>query len=133
VFLLSPLMTKIERWLGRIAAGLLVVVMDFRGYRGGGPVITRQLVDPVAKLPDYKENIKTPTGGVFTKSLRASRGTKKDLPCAETTTPAAAKPEKSATLPETSARGRIGTRDGDFQRESHGARALPPCAGAGSA
>ncbi len=35
-FLLSPLVTRIERWLGRITAVLLVGAMILRGYWGGG-------------------------------------------------------------------------------------------------
>ena len=36
-FLLSPLVARIERWLGRIAAAVLLVgTMIFRGYWGGG-------------------------------------------------------------------------------------------------
>ena len=104
-FLLSPLVTKIERWLGRIAAVLLVVVMIFAATAAAGWVITQQLVDLATKLPDYKENIQTklrsiklPTGGVFTKLSETVEELKKDLPGAETPTPAVAKPE-TATLP----------------------------------
>ena len=104
-FLLSPLVTKIERWLGRIAAVLLVVVMIFAATVAAGWVITQQLVDLATKLPDYKENIQTkrrsiklPTGGVFTKLSETVEELKKDLPGVETSTPPAAKLE-TATLP----------------------------------
>ena len=104
-FLLSPLVTKIERWLGRIAAVLLVVVMIFAATAATGWVITQQLVDLATKLPDYKENIQTklrsiklPTGGVFTKLSETVEELKRDLPGAETSTPAAAKLE-TARLP----------------------------------
>ena len=56
-FLLSPLVTRIERWLGRIAAVLLVVATIFAATGAAGWVLTRQLVDLATKLPDYKENI----------------------------------------------------------------------------
>jgi predicted PurR-regulated permease PerM len=66
------LATKLERWLGRIAAVLLVVVMIFAATGAAGWILTRQLVDLATKLPDYKENIhsklrslKLPTGGTF--------------------------------------------------------------------
>ena len=51
-FLLSPLVTRIERWLGRIAAVLLVVATIFAATGAAGWVLTRQLVDLATKLPD---------------------------------------------------------------------------------
>src|SRR5258708_29433870 len=73
-FLLSPLVTRIERWIGRIAAVLLVVALIFSGLGAVGWMLTRQLVDLATKLPEYKGNIITkmhafqiPKGGVFTK------------------------------------------------------------------
>jgi predicted PurR-regulated permease PerM len=99
-FLLSPLVTRIERWLGRITAVLLVGAMILAATVGAGWVLTRQLVDLAAKLPDYKENIqiklrsiKVPTGGVFTRFSETVEKLKKDLPGAESLTPAAAKPQ----------------------------------------
>ena len=44
-FLLSPLVARIERWLGRIAAVLLVVAIIFAATGAAGWVLTRQLVD----------------------------------------------------------------------------------------
>jgi AI-2E family transporter len=94
-FLLSPLVARIERWLGRIAAVLLVGAMIFAATGVAGWVLTRQLVDLATKLPDYKENIQTklrsikvPTGGVFTKFSKTVEELKKDLPGAETPTQA---------------------------------------------
>jgi predicted PurR-regulated permease PerM len=79
-FLLSPLVAKIERWLGRIAAVLLVGAMIFAATGAAGWVLTRQLVDLATKLPDYKENIQTklrsikvPTGACLRDSQRRSR------------------------------------------------------------
>jgi predicted PurR-regulated permease PerM len=99
-FLLSPLVTRIERWLGRITAVLLVGAMILAATVGAGWVLTRQLVDLAAKLPDYKENIQTklrsikvPTGGVFTRFSETVEELRKDLPGAESLTPAAAKPQ----------------------------------------
>ena len=104
-FLLSPLVTRIERWLGRIVAVLLVAVMILAATGATGWVLTRQLVDLATKLPDYKENIQTklrsiriPTGGVFAKFSKTVEELKKDLPGAETSTPAAVKPETSVAL-----------------------------------
>ena len=99
-FLLSPLVTRIERWLGRITAVLLVGAMILAATVGAGWVLTRQLVDLAAKLPDYKENIqiklrsiRVPTGGVFTRFSETVEELRKDLPGAESMTPAAAKPQ----------------------------------------
>ena len=112
-FLLSPLVARIERWLGRIAAVLLVGAMIFAATVAAGWVLTRQLVDLATKLPDYKENIqaklrsiKVPTGGVFTKFSETVEELKRDLPGGEASTqtvvPAAEKP-KTAVLPPSAA------------------------------
>jgi predicted PurR-regulated permease PerM len=89
-FLLAPLVTRLERWLGRIGAVLLVVTVILAATGAGGWVLTRQLVDLAIKLPDYKENIQTklrsfkvPTGGRFTKFSVLVEELKKDLPGAK--------------------------------------------------
>ena len=71
-FLLAPLVGYIERWIGRIAAVLIVVAMLFSIVGGAGWLLTRQLIDLAAKLPDYQTNIdnrlhaiRLPTGGAF--------------------------------------------------------------------
>jgi predicted PurR-regulated permease PerM len=99
-FLLSPLVTRIEHWLGRITAVLLVGVVILAATLATGWVLTRQLVDLAARLPDYKENIQTklrsikvPTGGVFTRFSQTIEELKKDLPGAKSSAAAAAKPE----------------------------------------
>src|SRR6266436_4085780 len=55
-FLLAPLVGRIERWIGRIAAVLIVVAMLFGVFGGAGWLLTRQLIDLAAKLPDYQTN-----------------------------------------------------------------------------
>ena len=104
-FLLSPLVTRIERWLGRITAVLLVGAMILAATVAVGWVLTRQLVDLAAKLPDYKENIQTklrsfkvPTGGVFTRFSETVEELRKDLPGAENLTPTVAKPQTPAAV-----------------------------------
>lgn len=89
-FLLAPLVSKVERWLGRICAVLLVVFLIFAATGAAGWVLTRQLVDLATKLPDYKENIsvklrsfQTPSGGVFTKLSETMDELKKELPGGE--------------------------------------------------
>ena len=86
-FLLSPLVTRLERWIGRIAAVLLVVALIFSGFGVAGWMLTRQLVDVATKLPEYKDNIVTkmhafelPKGGVFTKLSQTVEELKQELP-----------------------------------------------------
>jgi predicted PurR-regulated permease PerM len=71
-FLLAPLVGYIERWIGRIAAVLIVVAMLFGVVGGAGWLLTHQLIDLAAKLPAYQTNIdnklraiRLPTGGAF--------------------------------------------------------------------
>src|SRR5512141_2020408 len=86
-FLLAPLVTRVERWLGRIGGVLFVVVLILGATGLGGWVLSKQLVDLATKLPDYKENIqsklrafKLPSGGRFTRLSEAVEDLKKDLP-----------------------------------------------------
>ncbi|MEO7319865.1 MAG: AI-2E family transporter [Chthoniobacteraceae bacterium] len=89
-FLLAPLVTRLEQWVGRIAAVLLVVVLIFTGLGAAGWVLTRQVIDLATKLPEYKENIvtklhafKSPQGGTFTKLSETVEELKKELPGGE--------------------------------------------------
>src|SRR4051794_33861094 len=56
-FLLSPLVAKIERWIGRIAGVLVVVLLLVIVLGAIGFGLARQLVDVATKLPDYKTNM----------------------------------------------------------------------------
>ena len=69
-FLLSRLVTRLERWIGRIAAVLVTVIAMFTIFAGASWVIGRQVIDLADKLPDYQANIvakirslKLPAGG----------------------------------------------------------------------
>jgi predicted PurR-regulated permease PerM/methylmalonyl-CoA mutase cobalamin-binding subunit len=69
-FLLSRLVTRLERWIGRIAAVLVTVIAMFTMFAGASWVIGRQIIDLADKLPDYQANIvakirslKLPAGG----------------------------------------------------------------------
>src|ERR1043166_10108127 len=44
-FLLAPLVGRVERWIGRIAAVLIVVAMLFGVVGGAGWVLARQLIE----------------------------------------------------------------------------------------
>ena len=86
-FLLAPLVTRLERWLGRVVAVLLVVTMIFAGTGAVGWVLTRQLIDLATKLPSYKENItaklrtfQIPKGGAFSAFSKTVEEIKKELP-----------------------------------------------------
>ena len=110
-FLLSPLVTRIERWVGRIAAVLVVVLLIFTGLGAAGWMLSRQLVDLATKLPEYKGNIitkihafKMPQGGAFSKLSETVEELKNELPggyapSAPTTTQEADKPNTAASLP----------------------------------
>jgi predicted PurR-regulated permease PerM len=76
-----------ERWIGRIAAVLIVVAMLFSVVGGAGWLLTRQLIDLAAKLPDYQTNIdnklhaiRLPTGGAFGRFSHSVSELQKQLP-----------------------------------------------------
>ncbi len=86
-FLLARLVGYIERWIGRIAAVLVVVAMLFSVVGGAGWLLTRQLVDLAAKLPDYQTNIdnklravRLPTGGAFGRFSQSVSELQKQMP-----------------------------------------------------
>jgi predicted PurR-regulated permease PerM len=86
-FLLTPVVTRLERWLGRVVAVLLVVLMLFSLLAGAGWLLTRQVIDLAAKLPDYQTNIESklhafrmPTGGVFSRFQKSVEQITKELP-----------------------------------------------------
>jgi predicted PurR-regulated permease PerM len=56
-FLLSRLVTRLERWIGRIAAVLVTVIAMFTIFAAVSWVIGRQVIDLADKLPDYQANI----------------------------------------------------------------------------
>ena len=51
-FLLSRLVTRLERWIGRIAAVLVTVIAMFAIFAAASWVIGRQVIDLADKLPD---------------------------------------------------------------------------------
>ncbi len=86
-FMLAPLVTKLQRWLGRVGAVLFVVLMMVLATGAVGWVLTRQVVDLANQLPNYKENIQTKLRsiqmnreGAFSKISRTLDELKKDLP-----------------------------------------------------
>ena len=94
-FILTPLVMRLQRWLGRIGAVLFVVMMMFAATGGVAWVLTHQAIDLANKLPSYKENIQsklrsipTPNRGPFSKITKAIEELKKDLPGSEANAPA---------------------------------------------
>jgi predicted PurR-regulated permease PerM len=104
-FLLNPIATRFERWVGRIAAVLVAVLTLFVLMGGVGWVLTVQVLDLAARLPDYKENIqvklrslKKPTGR-FDKLSETVKELKKDLPGAEPEQPPPPPEGEGPTIP----------------------------------
>ena len=59
-FLLTPLVTRFERWrLGRVPSVMLAVLIAFAIIGGVGYLVGNQLVDLTYKLPSYQHNIAT--------------------------------------------------------------------------
>ncbi len=86
-FMLGPVVSKLQRWFGRVGSVLCVVAMMFAITGAVGWVLTRQAVDLANRLPDYKENIRTklksiqvPEEGPFSRLSKTLDELKKDLP-----------------------------------------------------
>lgn len=56
-FLLSHLVSILERWVGRVASIFLTVVIIFFAIGAAGYVMALQVTDLAAQLPSYKSNI----------------------------------------------------------------------------
>ena len=94
-FLLSRLVSRLERWIGRIAAVLVTVIAMFAIFAGASWVIGRQIIDLADKLPDYQANIvakirslKLPAGGPLARFSTSVQALQKEL-VAPSTTPEA--------------------------------------------
>src|SRR4029453_8387604 len=91
-FLLAPVVGRLERWIGRIAAVLLMVLMLFSVAAGAGWMLARQVIDLASKLPDYQANItakmhalRLPTGGTFTRFTKSVEQLRAELAAPEST------------------------------------------------
>src|SRR6476661_7593691 len=85
-FLLSRLVTRLERWIGRIAAVLVTVIAMFTIFAGASWVIGRQVIDLADKLPEYQANITTkirslrlPAGGPLARLSSSMRALQSEL------------------------------------------------------
>ena len=86
-FLLTPVVGRLERLIGRIAAVLIVVSMLFAVLAAAAWLLTRQVIDLAAKLPDYQTNIESklhsfrmPTGGAFGRFTHSVQQLRAELP-----------------------------------------------------
>ena len=93
-FVLAPLATRLQRWVGRVAAvaGVLLIVTACTGLVGY--VLSHQLVDFAEKLPRYHEGIqqkiesfRDATSGHYNRLARAVEAVSQDLPGAPTPLP----------------------------------------------
>jgi predicted PurR-regulated permease PerM/GAF domain-containing protein len=141
-FLLSPLVTRLERWIGRVAAVLVVVALIFTGFGMAGWMLSRQLVDLAAKLPEYKGNIiaklqafQLPRGGTFEKLSQTVEELKQELPGApdkisrepprEEGAPMATDPAPVQRSPAEDAQQRVGTSNDKSPLELFGDLVAP--------
>ncbi|MDB6117957.1 MAG: putative phytochrome sensor protein [Verrucomicrobiaceae bacterium] len=85
--LLTPIVVHLERWIGRIAAVFVAMIVLVSFAVGVGGVLTGQMINLAEKLPDYKENIrgklqtlKMPGAGHFSKFNEMLAELKRELP-----------------------------------------------------
>ena len=85
-FLLSRFVTRLERWIGRIACILVTVTVMFGIFAAASWVIGRQLIDLADKLPSYQANItskirslKLPAGGPLARVSSSVHALQKEL------------------------------------------------------
>jgi len=104
-FLLSPVVGRLERWLGRIASVLLVVLMLFALIGAIGWMLTTQTIDLAAKLPDYQANIEAkmrafriPSGGTFARFNQSLQHLQKTMSSSQETTAKNEPAARSRTL-----------------------------------
>ncbi|MCW1887746.1 AI-2E family transporter [Luteolibacter flavescens] len=86
-FLLTPLVNKIQRWIGNVAATLAAMFLILATTVSLAWMVGNQAVDLAEQLPGYKENIRTklrsfqiPSGGVLSRLSETFEDLKKDLP-----------------------------------------------------
>ncbi len=106
-FLLTPIVARLERWIGRVAATLTAVAILFGVIGGVGWVLTRQMIDLATQLPDYKQNIQTklkslkmPGSGRFTAFNKTVEELRKDLPGADASPGATADTTTTVPVPQ---------------------------------
>jgi predicted PurR-regulated permease PerM/GAF domain-containing protein len=86
-FLLSPLVSMLERWLGKVVAVLLAMSLLLGGAVSLGWAVAHQAIDLANELPGYKENIRSklrafqlPEGGPIDRLTETMADLKRELP-----------------------------------------------------
>lgn len=86
-FVLAPLVTRLERWTGRIGSVVCVLLLVAACTGLAGYILTQQLVDFASKLPEYHAGIqrkmeafRAATGGHYDRFTRAAEAIRSDLP-----------------------------------------------------
>ena len=102
-FLLSRLVTRLERWIGRIAAVLVTVIAMFAIFAAASWVIGRQVIDLADKLPEYQANITTkirslrlPAGGPLARLSSSMRALQKEVVAPSPAPPTERAPDDSS-------------------------------------
>jgi predicted PurR-regulated permease PerM len=98
-FVLTPPVTALERWVGRIPAVLLVVALVFTVFGLAVWGVERQMEHLVDDLPAYRDNIRTKiadvrgagSGGAVERLLATIEGIKTDLQTTDAPKPAASR------------------------------------------
>lgn len=119
-FVLAPLVTRLERWTGRIGSVLCVLLLVASCTALAGYILTQQLVDFASKLPEYHAGIqrkmeafRAATGGHYDRFARAAEAIRSDLPGApvvpqsETDAPNAAPLAVTVVDPQTDTSGPV--------------------------
>jgi predicted PurR-regulated permease PerM len=94
-FMLSPVVTRLERWrLGRGPSVIIVVFFSLAAALGLGWVVGNQLIDVIGRLPGYRENIEArvaalrgPAGSALGKATDSVRELSEDLAAGQPSTP----------------------------------------------
>ena len=122
-FLLSRLVTRLERWIGRIAAVLVTVIAMFAIFAAASWVIGRQVIDLADKLPEYQANITTkirslrlPAAGPLARLTSSVRALQKEVVAPSPAPPTERAPDDSSTK-NGSVRGESDPSEGDRRTE----------------
>ena len=107
-FILSPVVTWLQRWIGQTLGILLVVAALFTLIGGTGWLLGQQLLDVGRKMPDYTANIagklrafQIPSGGALARLSGMIEELKKELPGGEKPSPEKEQAEKLEPKPPT--------------------------------
>jgi len=105
-FVLAPVVTKLQQWIGRIPAVLTAVVLSCAGLALVGWLVTQQLASLVGELPAYQQNIHQKIrdirgfgeGGVLEKLQQASEriGAELGVPSDPAAPPPVVEPQTAA-------------------------------------